>query len=74
MNQFIAIPLELRLILLFVIGAVLGSLVNLVVDRLREETPRSSPWNALIDRLLGRQAPPPSTRPGARCAAGASRG
>lgn len=63
MNAIIAIPLELRLILLFLIGAMLGSLVNLIVDRLREETPRSSPWNAFIDRLLGRQAPPPKRAP-----------
>jgi leader peptidase (prepilin peptidase)/N-methyltransferase len=61
-NVILAIPFALRLILLFLVGAVLGSLVNLVVDRQREETPRYSPWNAVLDRLLGRKAANTTTR------------
>jgi prepilin signal peptidase PulO-like enzyme (type II secretory pathway) len=61
-NVILAIPLELRLILLFLIGAALGSLVNLVVDRLREETPRYSPWNKLFDGEPTRDAATPAAR------------
>ncbi len=60
MNVILAIPFQLSLILLFLLGAALGSLVNLVVDRQREETPRYSPWNKLLDRLLGRGAAAPA--------------
>jgi prepilin signal peptidase PulO-like enzyme (type II secretory pathway) len=61
-NVILESPFEARLILLFLIGAVLGSFVNLVVDRLREETPRYSPWNGVLDRLFGRHQPPSPKR------------
>lgn len=54
MNLILATPLELRLLLLFVLGTALGAAVNLAVDRLRYESPRLNPWNAWLDRLRGR--------------------
>ena len=60
MNLILATPLELRLLLLFVLGTVLGAAVNLAVDRMRYHTPRLSPWNDWLDRrrgLAGNQAP-----------------
>ena len=60
------IPFELRLIFLFLLGGALGSLVNLVVDRLRERTPRYSPWNDWLDRWLGRKPAEPHRAPDER--------
>jgi leader peptidase (prepilin peptidase)/N-methyltransferase len=51
---FLAIPWEVRVAGLFVLGAMVGSLVNLVVDRARWETPRHSPWNKPFERLWRR--------------------
>ncbi len=54
MNFILAIPIELRLAMLFVAGAGIGAAVNLFVDRLRWETPRHSPWNEVVESLLRR--------------------
>ena len=39
---------------LFLVGAAVGSAVNLFVDRLRMETPRKSPFNKPFERLMAR--------------------
>lgn len=67
MNLILATPLELRLLLLFVLGTVLGAAVNLAVDRMRYHTPRLSPWNGWLDRrygIAGSQAPTREQRRG----------
>ncbi len=52
MNALLALPLVLKLLLLFLIGAGLGAAVNLAVDRMRYQFPRISPWNGVWDALL----------------------
>lgn len=44
MNLFPAIPLELRLVALFLVGLCLGSLLNYLVDRLSWTPRQRSPW------------------------------
>jgi prepilin signal peptidase PulO-like enzyme (type II secretory pathway) len=61
-NVILAIPFQVRLVLVFLAGAVLASLVNLLVDRQRELTPRYSPWNDVLDRLLGRNRAKPASQ------------
>ena len=45
MNQLLAISLELRLAVLFVLGTVVGSAVNLAVFTLRFPAQAASPWS-----------------------------
>jgi prepilin signal peptidase PulO-like enzyme (type II secretory pathway) len=45
-NAILAMPWEVRLAVLFVLGACLGSLVNLAVDRLAWHPRRINPWSA----------------------------
>lgn len=59
MNLLLAIPLEIRLLVLFLLGAVLGSFLNLAIYRWAWRKRSISPWSE-----ADRQAPPrkPSDR------------
>ncbi len=58
MNWLLAIPLEARLIFLFVAGAFLGGLANLATYRLAWHACWISPWSRPDPRLLELKIPP----------------
>ena len=58
MNWLLAIPLELRLIFLFVLGTFLGSLANLAAYRLAWHARRISPWSRPDPKAAELKIPP----------------
>ncbi len=63
MTAFLAIPLEFRLLLMFLLGTAIGSFLNLLIYRLRFEIRPISPWNDLWEATFGRFVVPPSGGP-----------
>jgi len=57
-NWLLAIPLELRLVFLFVLGALLGSLANLAAYRLAWHARSISPWSSPDPRAKELKIPP----------------